>query len=562
MPKIFIKEGNEKGQVFPIEEGETSIGRDPFNSIVLSDRRVSRSHARIISENGTFFIEDLDSVNGTMVNNQPVTRQRLEKNDEIKIGMTVLILLPSEASEEVKDKKSDTRIVKKAKSSENFSVELILAQRDGTVVEKDVEKLDAQTLKQSYRKLTILYSVSMDLGQIYELPKLLEITLERVINIMNADRGYIVLVDEESGELIPQIVHKSKDVNDDEEITISTTISKQVLESGEALLLSDARQDDRFKEAQSIIHHAIRSTLCVPFKSKDKIIGIMYIDTRDRVKVFTKNDLELLVAICAQLSVAIENTQLIEDLIKANVDLKSQHDQLLEATKFSALGLLASGVVHEIKNILQSIYMGSGATKDMLLKEDVAKEDVKECLENMTFVEDKVAQCSNIVGSLLGFARRSEESFVPTDLNKSFEAAWIIARLHTKTKKIKIENNLDPDIPLILADTNQLQQVFLNLIINAMDAMETGGILRGETSRAEEGMVEIRISDTGCGIPEDKLEEVFEPLYTSKGEGKGTGLGLSISKEIIDKHNGTIEVKSKVGVGTTFIMKFPVAEKL
>jgi len=131
-----------------------------------------------------------------------------------------------------------------------------------------------------------------------------------------------------------------------------------------------------------------------------------------------------------------------------------------------------------------------------------------------------------------------------------------IAKFHLKTHEIHIITDFQPDLAPIIADKNQLQQVFLNLIINAKDALDRGGTIRIKT-QAKAHWVVIRFEDNGCGIPAEDLEKVFLPLYTTKQEGTGSGLGLSISQSIIEDHKGFIEAKSRPGKGTTFIIRFP-----
>ena len=136
----------------------------------------------------------------------------------------------------------------------------------------------------------------------------------------------------------------------------------------------------------------------------------------------------------------------------------------------------------------------------------------------------------------------------------------MIAKFHIKKSHIEIKKELSAHLPRVMADANQLQQVFLNLIINARDAMEkTGGILTITSSNCGQGAVIVKFTDTGCGIAEDKLEEIFKPLYTTKEEGKGTGLGLSITQDILEHHKAKIDVESTLGQGSTFTIRFPAA---
>ena len=149
---------------------------------------------------------------------------------------------------------------------------------------------------------------------------------------------------------------------------------------------------------------------------------------------------------------------------------------------------------------------------------------------------------------------------VPVDVNKAIESALVISKFHIKRAQVELKQELGAQLPSIMGDINQLQQVFLNFVINARDAIEKQGTIMITSSLAEEKWIEVKISDTGCGIPEDKIDKIFKPLFTTKEEGKGTGLGLSISQDIIEKHQGTIDVESTVGQGTTFIVRLPTVK--
>jgi len=172
---------------------------------------------------------------------------------------------------------------------------------------------------------------------------------------------------------------------------------------------------------------------------------------------------------------------------------------------------------------------------------------------------DEAQHCKRIAQSLLQFSRRQKDEMSPVDINKTISASLLIAKFHIKRVPIEIVQKLTDDLPQVMGDANQLQQVFLNLIINARDAMEKGGKIT-ITTQKEDDKIEVRFADSGCGIPEDKLEEIFKPLYTSKEEGKGTGLGLSISQDIIERHKGTLKVESQINKGTIFVIQIPVVK--
>ncbi|MDZ4241929.1 MAG: ATP-binding protein, partial [Candidatus Omnitrophota bacterium] len=273
---------------------------------------------------------------------------------------------------------------------------------------------------------------------------------------------------------------------------------------------------------------------------------------------FNQDDLELTSAIASQAAMAIENAMLFDSLKKANQEIRDRQEQLIESEKLSALGRLAAGVAHEINNPMTSILGYSQLSEKMLSKESMDPASIRECFEFIKIVESEAIRCQSIVQTLLQFGRKKEQKMSLVDINQVVEASLVIAKFHIKRSSIEIQKDLAGGLPKTTADQHQLQQVFLNMIINARDAMEnSGGILRIST-RAQEGWISVKFADTGCGIPPDKIDEIFKPLYTTKGEGKGTGLGLSVTQDIIEAHQGAIDVESEVGKGTMFTIRLPV----
>jgi signal transduction histidine kinase/pSer/pThr/pTyr-binding forkhead associated (FHA) protein len=557
--KLIVKSGQQKGLAYRLRGREVSIGRDPSNTIVLQDNWVSRTHARIVREGEDCLIEDLGSVNGTRVNNRYVTRQVLNSGDRIALGGTILQFLPV-ADSQRRFGAGNTgsvavRVVRDEDLSAEHTVELTVSPKDAEVFPGSVDQAD---LEKAYERLMVMYELIKDLGAERDLPQLLNGILEKVLRTVKADRGLIMLLDEESGALVPEAACKGDNLRGEEEIILSKTISGRVLETGQSILTLDAMRDDRFEGSESIAMHKVRSTMCVPIKSKNRILGVMHVDTKRRLASFTQEDLELLTAMGLQAGMVIENAKLFADLKEANQELKEQQTQLIEAEKLSALGKIAGGVAHEIGNPMTFILGYTSLTCKELEQEALTPEEIKTCLDRLRIVEDESERVIQIVRSLSHFYRHREGSLAPTDINRNIETALKIAAFHAKKGNISVVKNFAPELPQIMADANQLQLVFLNLIMNARDAMEEGGRLTIETGLEGKQHLLIRFADTGCGIPPDVIRKIFRPLFTTKEEGAGTGLGLSISHDIVENHKGTIGVKSTPGKGTTFTIRLPL----
>jgi len=561
MIKLLIKTGKKRGQSYSITDQAVFIGRDSSNTIQLPDKQVSRKHASITPHGTEYFIEDLGSRNGTLVNDHPVQRQVLKPADEIKVGSTVLELTPLLDKEEVSEHSKDSAPQRQPTSDldpiNGLTVEIALPPQGLDSAIASPHEAEFSSLQKAYLRLSLMYRLINDLVTVTDLRELMDRTAERVLEIIEADRALIMLVDDQGGELLPQATRQRKGLKYADSISFSKTITRRVFETGVSILTSDAMKDGRFRSSDSIVLNRIRSTLCVPIKTKDRILGIIHMDTLGKVMGFTREDLELLAAMGHQIGIAVENAKLVTDLRKANVELKEKQAQLIEAEKLSLLGKIAGGVAHEINNPIMSV-LGFTEMASRRLKEGIPGPDNKqECLHYLNVVQEEAQRCIQIVESISQFYRRKQTVMAPVDLNAVVEAALSVASFYMNQGHIEIVRDLKPGLPQIPASRGLIQQVIVNLIMNARDAMEHQGTLTISTEHENDSWVTLRISDTGCGIKPDDIQKIFLPLFTTKAEGRGTGLGLSISQDIIVSHKGTIEVDSIPGKGTTFTIRLP-----
>jgi two-component system, NtrC family, sensor kinase len=225
--------------------------------------------------------------------------------------------------------------------------------------------------------------------------------------------------------------------------------------------------------------------------------------------------------------------------------------ELLHQAKLASVGQLAAGVAHELNNPLGTILLYS----DMILKE-TSEEDTHR--GDLKVIINEVNRCKVIVADLLNFARQHELSAREVDLHALLDEVINKTRLQPAFEKIEFIRQFDPNLPLIQADSAQLQQVLVNLFSNSADAMEYSGAITISSHRGDTQSVEIRVSDTGCGIPAENLSKLFTPFFTTKPAGKGTGLGLSIVYGIIKLHHGQINIQSQAGHGATVIITLPI----
>ena len=249
-------------------------------------------------------------------------------------------------------------------------------------------------------------------------------------------------------------------------------------------------------------------------------------------------------------------------LEKAHDGIDALNAQLMQSDKLAALGKMAAGIAHEINNPLAVIGEKAGWMKDLLAEEDFQKsENLKEYMASIHKIEDHVERARKITHNMLGFVRKMEPRLDDVDINRVLDQTIELLQNQARINNIVIHRDFDDDLPIIAADQSQLQQVFLNFIGNAIDAIENGGRKSGNihirTQREDQKLI-IRFEDDGPGIPKAYERKIFDPFFTTKKTGKGTGLGLSISFNIVEKMGGTIMCENHAPDGAAFIMKIPI----
>ena len=277
------------------------------------------------------------------------------------------------------------------------------------------------------------------------------------------------------------------------------------------------------------------------------------------ITVHAAREIEHLAASLNQMAKELERKKLeIEEwgntlekkVLERTEEIKKIHSQLFRSEKLASLGKLAAGVAHEINNPLTGILTNSSLLLDDLEKADPRREDVE-------VIVKETIRCREIVKRLLDFARQTKPQKQLININSIIENIILLVRNQTSFRNIVIQKELSENIPDVMADRDQIQQVFVNIIINSSEAMAGGGSLTIESKLAEQSdSILIRFTDTGPGIPDDIKEKIFDPFFTTKEQ--GTGLGLSISYGIIEQHGGDISIESKRGEGTKFTIRLPI----
>lgn len=235
--------------------------------------------------------------------------------------------------------------------------------------------------------------------------------------------------------------------------------------------------------------------------------------------------------------------------------------RLLQQDKMISLGRLAASVVHEINNPLSGLLNYARLMMKILASGPPTSESIQKFSSYLNLMESELSRCSKIVSNLLAFSRMSKLEFTQVSVNDLLGKCLLLSQHRLSLQNIQVETRLDPGVPTVQGDFNQLQQCIINLIFNAIDAMPQGGrlVLESDQDRKQR-LVILRVKDNGCGIAKEDQMYIFDPFFTTKKEGKGLGLGLSTVYGIIDRHKGTITVESEPGRGSTFTIKLPLRE--
>lgn len=234
--------------------------------------------------------------------------------------------------------------------------------------------------------------------------------------------------------------------------------------------------------------------------------------------------------------------------------------RILHQAKMMSLGRLAASVVHEINNPLSGILNYLRLMIRILRRGAPSHEQIEKFQRYLSLVETEISRCSQIVSGLLSFSRMSPPNFGQVEIDELLQRSILLSRHKLELGNIRIESRVQPNLPPVIGDFNQLQQCVINLIFNALDAMPDGGTLNLDGRHdTEKDQVIVSVKDSGHGISPDNLEHIFEPFFTTKKEGYGVGLGLSTVYGIIERHNGTVSVESQEGEGTTFVLALPVS---
>lgn len=400
-------------------------------------------------------------------------------------------------------------------------------------------------LRASMDELLNLSELSETISSSFDIGDILKSLMDLSARFLAYDSCGVFLLDPESQELQAVAMRGEERLKEQIQAQWEDGIIDWVLREGRPVVIEDMETVDQPGVAE-------RSFVLIPLLVRGKQLGIYSLHCRKAKDDFTAGEIDLLGVLANQTAIALENSRLYTDLETAHRQLKESQRQVLLTSKLAAIGELAGGVAHEVNNPLQIIL--SRVQLMMLQNRDSAK-----TIEGLQVIENNVKRISRIIRALLGFAGHNvrDEDWVCFDLGQSLQQAYALVAHQLEQRLIETTIECEEGLPEMVGNVGELEQVFINLILNAHNAMPEGGQLR-ITARRDGDRVEIRFADTGVGIPPEHLDRIFEPFFTTRSEEGGTGLGLAISYGIIEMHQGTITVESEPGKGATFIIRLPL----
>jgi PAS domain S-box-containing protein len=668
--ELVVISGRYKGHRIPLSKEVIRIGRDRTCEIALDDEAASRVHSEVVRGSTGFLLRDLRSTNGTYLNGARISESPLQNGDRVGVGDTIMLMQVEEDSSH-----KTLPMIVFPKDKKGTSARYRLSLNDTRFLELH----EGTTIPDAQRHFTRLYEFNNDIAGILHLPALLERALTQLFNAFTPDRAVILLLTPD-GQPGVKVAKLREGIAGNENISISRTMAHQLLELKESILSIDAASDERLAAAKSLHQMRVMSVMGVPLKVKDKIVGMIYLDTIGSGQPFAEMDLKLCTAMALQLAICIENTRLYTELLDAaefnnsvlrslasgvivvdsvgrvlrineatqsilerdesqlightlsedpelgelsrviQLTLSSGHnedryevlvragsktiplglstsvladhtgkavgvvanfrnlagirkleEQVRRSHHLAALGQMAAGVAHEIRNPLNSI---RGFAQ--LVQEGTAK-DAK-LTEYTQIILEEVDRMNRIVQDLLDFSRQRDLTLLPLSMSKLLSE--LINEMQSDAKQVNVTLAMTPEervLPNVFGNSDKLRQVFRNIILNALQACKAGGrvIVRmglaesqgsreSKQDQAQNGGAEVRpnrreitasIEDDGCGIDLNVISKIFDPFFTQKDS--GTGLGLSISQKIVEQHGGRIEVRSEVGKGSTFTVFLP-----
>ena len=498
MPALLVIQGRDSGARFDLTnlEGPLSIGRETGNLLQLQDNEVSRRHAEIRRVGGAFVLDYLKSSNGTFVNNRRVERAELTGGDRLQIGRTVMVYAPDGIDEatfapvDVVATRADVDGSRIIRSMGNEEVEAAFSPTD----------THHDWLAKARSNVQVMYRTALAASHTLDIDELLGRILELVFEWVAADRGCIMLLDPETRELTTK-ARRDRHAGAATSMAISRTILDYVFEKREGVLTSDAQDDDRFASGNSIVRTGVREAICVPLQGRYDTVGVIYVDTmvplaeamESGQRRFTDEHLKLMIAIGHQAALAVEDT--------------AHYSAMVQSERLAAIGQTIATLSHHIKNILQGIRGGS-----YLVEMGLENDDLAVLQKGWDIVRRNQNKISSLVMDMLSFSKEREPDPVPSDLVSLVDDILETVQQRIDEGGVAVRWKKPADLPRLCFDPEAMSRAVLNVVSNALDAVEGRDAPRVDiTAECDTAAdrVRITVADNGAGIDAATLADIF-----------------------------------------------------
>jgi signal transduction histidine kinase len=386
---------------------------------------------------------------------------------------------------------------------------------------------------------------------ILDLQSLSKRIIDTIAQTMGVEKASLFLMNEEKGGYVLQESRNIKMASQTPLLPKGDPLPRYLQKIGEIIVREELIKGANIPELKSVIEQMglLGAEVSIPLISKGQLIGMINLSQKFDKDIYYHEDIELLSTLANQTTIAIENANLYEDL-------KKSKSYMRRADRLASLGTLTAGLAHEIRNPLVAI-----KTFTQLLPERLEDEEFRSHFLNIASSE--VDRISSLITELLEFARPSDPKMEFEDINSILDGMILLVSTETKKKQINILKNYITNLPPIKIDREQIKQVFLNFLLNSIEATPERGEMTVKTRSfvkpGGEPYIQIEFTDNGRGIPAEHLEDIFTPFFTTKD--KGSGLGLSISHQIVQDHRGYIDVESELNKGTSFFINLPLNQE-
>ncbi len=401
-------------------------------------------------------------------------------------------------------------------------------------------------LAEALEEAAFSFNLSLDLEKVLELilDQLLRVVPCRTVNVLliKGESAYVVQCRESTGS------PDGKNLEYVQDLPLTLRTLQQMMRTKQPLVIPNVQEFPGWVVTSG--WEWVRSYASAPLMVEQQIIGFLNVDS-DKLNFFTEETKHILQAFAAHAAVAIQNARLYRDLANVLAQEKAMRAQLLQADKLTIMGRMATSVAHEVNNPLQAI-------QGCLERAQATAGEPENVSKYLTLARQEMERLTGILQGILDFQRPAQGTRTKVDVPELMEDMLNLYAKRLQAANVKVELDFGKSIPAISAYESQIKQVFLNLLLNAVDAMPSGGTLKISIKVVKDRgrWLQVCFADTGKGIPPDVIEHIFEPFISTKP--RGTGLGLWVSHTIVAAHEGRITAQSSPGKGSTFTVWFPV----